>query len=305
MADHAVDDNDGDNNVFIYRGGRAPQHITHALIDRSLDEIEDYAFNRCQNLLTVETHDGLRKIGRFAFGNCRSLRRINIKSIVEIDESAFHNCALNSVEFGDRLEKIGGAAFSVCSSLTNLKLPFITTIGDYAFTTCASLIGIEFSERLEKIGGGAFWDCKRLQRIAVPLRRDLFEFSAALRKYNQFDDCEQLTTVDLIGGIDKTVASLHMESWTTEMVTEIDRINQVLPNTPADDKTDAIRQWIDSVIDKLDHYKAEHRSNVKEGITLLELALWKARLDEREDDAVEGKTKKAKVDTVLQGRRDR
>ena len=67
------------------------------------------------------------------------------------------------------------------------------------------------------------------------------------------------------------------------MVEEINRINEVLPTTPADEKTDEIRQWMDSVLDKMDHYKAEHNRYVKEGMTLLELALWKAKLDEKED----------------------
>ena len=40
----------------------------------------------------------------------------------------------------------------------------------------------------------------------------------------------------------------------------------------------------------------EHYRYVREGITLLELALWKARLDEKEEYAAEGKSKKAKVD---------
>ena len=73
MADHA---DDGDGDIFVYRGGRAPQHINHACIDESVDEIEDKAFYYCKNLLTVETHDGIRKIGRYAFCACESLRRI-------------------------------------------------------------------------------------------------------------------------------------------------------------------------------------------------------------------------------------
>ena len=53
-----------------------------------------------------------------------------------------------------------------------------------------------------------------------------------------------------------------------------------------------------SVIEKMDHFKAEHYRYVKEGTTLLELALWKAKLlGEKEDRSVEGKTKKARVDS--------
>ena len=91
------------------------------------------------------------------------------------------------------------------------------------------------------------------------------------------------------------------------MIAEINRINQVLPNTPADEKTEEIRQWLELVHDRLDHYEVEHRRYVKEGVTLLELALWKAKLCEKEDYAVEGrKTKKAKVDADAESyRRDK
>ena len=297
MADHAVDDFDGD--IFICRGGRAPQHVTHALIDKSLDEINEDAFNGCRNLVKVATHDGIRRVGKFAFFRCKSLRRINLKSVVDIDQWAFDSCRnLESVEFGDRLETIGSYAFYGCTSLTHLKLPSsIVTIERQAFASCKSLIDIDLSERLEFIGRSAFYRCERLQRIAMPLKRDLFEYHDVNQEYNQFDKCEQLTTVDLIGGIHETVASLHMESWRTEMIAEINRINQVLPNTPADDKTEEIQQWMESVVDKFEHYKSEHNRYVREGLSLLELALWKAKLDEKEDNFGEGRTKRAKVDT--------
>ena len=109
-------------------------------------------------------------------------------------------------------------------------------------------------------------------------------------KYNQFDGCEQLVTVDLVGGIHNTGASLHMECWRAEMEEEINGINQLLPTTHADDKTEEIRQWMNSVIDKIESYTAEHRRYVKEAITLLELALWKANLGEKEENYAEGRT---------------
>ena len=294
--DHAVDDFDGD--IFVYKGGRAPQHITHALIHKSVDDIEEDAFRECEHLLTVETHNGLRRIGKWAFCNCKSLRRINLKYVVEIGQRAFVLCEkLESVEFGDRLQIIGEGAFVRCTSLPHLKLPSLITIGPSAFWKCKSLTDVELPERLETIGSFAFKFCERLQRIAIPLKRNLFPFDGIFQIYKQFDECDQLAAVDLVGGIHETVASLHMESWRTEMIAEINRINQDLPDTPADEKTDEIMQWMDLVIDKMDHYKAEHCRYVKEGIILLELAVWKANLGEKEDNCEEGKTKKAKADT--------
>ncbi|KAK1742653.1 hypothetical protein QTG54_006250 [Skeletonema marinoi] len=112
---------------------------------------------------------------------------------------------------------------------------------------------------------------------------------------NAFAFCPNLTTINLVGGIHNTIASLHLESWRNEMKEEINRINQVLPITPL--KTGAIQQWIRSVIRRIDHYKTEHKVMLKEATTLLELALWKAKVDEREKESLgDVITKKAKID---------
>ena len=80
------------------------------------------------------------------------------------------------------------------------------------------------------------------------------------------------------------------------MIYDINRINRLLSNTPAFEKGGKIRRWMASLIDKMDHYKADHYRYVKEGIALLELALWKAKLGEKEDNCQKGRTKDAKVD---------
>ena len=80
------------------------------------------------------------------------------------------------------------------------------------------------------------------------------------------------------------------------MKEEINRINQVLPDIDRQQKTDEIKQWMDSVIDKMDHYKAEHHRYVKEAVNLLELAFWKAKLAEKDETAAAGRTNKVKLD---------
>ena len=297
MADHADngDDHDGGNDIFIYRGGRAPWRVTRVRIDKSVEVIEVDAFRDCKHLVHVETHDGIRRVGLRTFANCKLLRQINLPSAVEIGKYAFYGCGnLESVEFGDKLETIRRGAFEGCISIKYLKLPSVITIEIGAFSKCKALTDIEFSERLETIEPRAFYDCDRLERITVPLKRDLFVYDE-FEHDTQFGKCEQLTTVNIVGGIHKTVSSLHMDSWRTEMVEEINRINQVLPIIPADDKADEIQQWMDSVLDKMDHYKAVHCRYVKEAVSLLELALWKTKFDEKEENCAEGRTKKAKV----------
>ena len=69
---------------------------------------------------------------------------------------------------------------------------------------------------------------------------------------------------------------------------EINLINQVLPTTTFwSRKTLAVQQWMESVSHRVNHYKADHRNFLKEATTLLELALWKANLDDNEGGVVQ------------------
>jgi hypothetical protein len=109
-----------------------------------------------------------------------------------------------------------------------------------------------------------------------------------------------------VEGIRKTISSLLLERWRDEMNQEINSINQVFPNTPANEKTDAIRLWIRSVIYMMEHYKAEHSILLKENMTQLELAVWKVKLDENEeeeDSNVIAKKSKIEVESVRKERR--
>ena len=276
--------------MWIFLSLRAPQHITRARIDESVEEIEGRAFFECENLVHVETHNRIRKIGEFAFFGCKSLPRIAIKSVVEICGAGFYECKkLQFVEFGDKLETIGNRAFFGCP-IEHLKLPSVVLIDGHAFGNCRRLIDVEFSDKLERISSLAFIRCWCLQRIAIPLKRGFLSFD------DLFYSCDQLTRVDLVGGVHQTAASLHMESWRTEMVSEINSINQLLPDTDSWMQTRAIKDWMDSVMNKMEHYKAEHYIYLKEAATLLELALWKAKLAEREDSCEESEPKKVKID---------
>ena len=295
MADHAAGD-----DFFVYTGGQAPQHVLNAIVDESVDKIDDDAFYDNLALRSVVCHDGLLRIGKGAFHGCSFLQRMNVSGVKIIEQWAFYWCKnLTHVDL-DKLESVGDSAFRTCISLQRVKLPKVKTIGTSAFRDSGvdelELLG----EDLQTIASDAFRGSK-LRRIAIPLKNDMFQMNDADGTYNQFVFCHHLTTVDLVGGIHKTVASLHLESWRNEMNEEIQRINQILPGTAHYEKTDVIRQWMQSVIRNIDHYKAEHSVLAKEVATLLELALWKAKLDDFkvEDgrDSVEEVTvKKAKID---------
>ena len=296
MADNNQLADGGGDDIFVYTGGEqeVPWDVRRAKIDESIDTISRQAFLRCTQLIEVEAHNKLKKIERSAFIRCRSLRWLmKMTHVEEIGDYAFHDCnALSDLEF-DKLEIVRKDAFHFCKSLRSINFPSARTVGNSAFYGCEALTDGAFGEDLRRIELNAFLGCPSLRRIVIPLKNGLIVDDDAFRS------CANLSRVDSVGRILTTISSLHMKSWRDELMGKIDRINQTLPETPRG-KANAITQWIRSVLDKMEHYKAEHKVLVKEAMTLLELALWKAKLLNEEGmqyaAEVEKKSKKAKID---------
>ena len=285
--------------MYVYRGGRAPQHITHAIIDKSVTEIDDYAFHENENLRYVKTHGGLKRIGQQAFLACKSLAEIDIRSVEILDSYALAESGLTEADC-EKLVVLKDNVFEGCEELKRITLPSVKQIDGCAFEN-TDLTELELPN-VDKIGSNSFVENHSLRRIAIPLKADLFDSQLEEGfKVTAFDDafneCENLVQVDLVGGIHKTVSSFHLESWRYDMNKEIKKINRVLPVTSANEKTMVIRWWLASVSSKVEHYKGEHRRVLKEAATILELALWKVNLhEENEEESRKQKSKKAKID---------
>jgi hypothetical protein len=303
MADNQLlnDNNNGDDGVggdeviFVYTGGeqQVPLDVERVRIAENVDTILAFAFRDCELLIEVEGHDKIKKIEAYTFAGCSSLRRLSkMTGLIEIEEYAFADCfALSELEF-ERLEIIGVSAFGGCESFRSVNMPSVRKIGSYAFQDC-KITDAVFGRDLERIESHAWLGSIALRHIVIPLTNDLFISNFA------FNLCINLSRIDtLAGGIHETISSLHLEVWRNEMENEIDRINQTLPNTPSIERTQAIPEWITRVLGRMEHYTCEHQVLLKEAMTLLELALWKAKLlnevDEKKCNV--DVTKRAKID---------
>jgi archaellum component FlaC len=203
---------------------------------------------------------------------------------------------LTDVEFGNMLLIIGPFAFFNCIVLRGIQIPSVRRLEENSFSGCRQLEYAEFGVDLEYVGQRAFTDCPSLQRITVPLKDNITFDRGAFK-------CDNLTTVNLVGAdeLQKTISSLHMERWKNEINQEINRINRVLPGLEDWEKTSEIQEWLERVRRSFNRYKSEHQVIVKEAITLLELALWKAKLLEEKGEIEEANLefqpkKKAKMD---------
>ena len=97
------------------------------------------------------------------------------------------------------------------------------------------------------------------------------------------------------------------------MEKSVQSINQILPNAPVGrygnfgdngEKAQVIIAWIRSVLQKISQYKAEHQRLLNEAATLLELAIWKANLDDTDGDRIVSEGVRTTRGSVKRARRE-
>ena len=283
MSDH------GDNNfiTYIYRGEEGeiiPDDVTRIIVDVSVWLIRAEAFRGHTNIVEVICHNDVEKIGTMAFRWCRNLRRVVMPGVKVVFRQAFFKCdALTDVECG-KLELIKVEAFAFCESLRSINLPSARVAERKAFDGCKALKGVKFSKKLEGLSRQAFCNCRSLERIQIPLKDGMIEYN------DIFQGCESLRQVDLVEGavLQETIAALQFDRWRRTLNKYILIINRHLTESNAGStvedeygvKAMKIRVWIRFVLRKIDLFKAGHRRFLNEAATLLELAIWKANLDD-------------------------
>ena len=99
---------------------------------------EQYAFEACEQLTTINIGENVQTIPSNAFRDCSSLTSVVFsESVTTIGDFAFYGCSglTDTLTIPESVTTIGGFAFYGCSGLTGtLTIPeSVTTIGDRAF----------------------------------------------------------------------------------------------------------------------------------------------------------------------------
>ena len=126
----------------IERRAFASSDIREVILPKTLREMGDTAFSRCEQLRKVEYNIGIEKVEEFTFSNCKFLTEVYLsESIVTIERSAFSQCrALEEIKLPQSLRRIEERAFSRCESLRRIEIGENTTdIADNAFERCDNL----------------------------------------------------------------------------------------------------------------------------------------------------------------------
>ena len=179
-----VSKNYGTDNSFVTIFG--PQ-VNNYILGNEIKRIGSYAFNKCNNLLSVSLPKGLESIGSYAFSGCNNLSTITLpNSLSCIGFSAFCDCkGLTTITIPNSVTAIGGYAFLRCSNLTTLSVPnSVISIEEYAFSGCSSLPSATIPNSVVSIGSYAYSNCSSLSSVVIEDCEDKLEFSDGTTFYD-------------------------------------------------------------------------------------------------------------------------
>ena len=181
---------------------------------------------------------------------------------------------MKEVVLSDGITNIGNGSFKGCTKLKSVVLNNgLKQIGNEAFANCSSLESITFPSTLTKIGNRAFKDCSGLKEniytrsgVDYTIEYGLNHVRGcplAVRKYH-------LTNIVEISHLNELEKKIDAIDGSTIQV----RDGYLIVPLPQANRLQSMKK----VADLLRYYES------KETTTLIELALWKATIDQTEEE---------------------
>ncbi|MBR7012772.1 MAG: leucine-rich repeat protein [Muribaculaceae bacterium] len=168
------------------------------VIPNSVSCIEDYAFEGCSNLTTIEIPNSVSAINNEAFCLCTGLTNVIIpSSVTSIGDYAFSGCqSLTGIDIPNSVKSIGGYAFMNCTRLTSVVIPDSLIITEaykaaFWFQGCTGLIRVTIGSGMGSMGG-MFWKCPNILRITclktTPPKWEIYQYVQTHELIFNFDN---------------------------------------------------------------------------------------------------------------------
>jgi len=253
-------------------------------LPEGLEEIGDEAFSGCKSLERIRCPSTLIKINKGAFNECRSLKDLTLpEGLEEIGAESFRNCEhLEHTNFLSTLIKIGRAAFSGCILLERMNCPStLIRIGGIAFSECRSLTKVRLAGGVVTIEEDAFVDCDSLEGVTIPPKSFVIEVGSEGNWEEYSDGNMEVFTCRLVLTDDRTVALTTAEQVIVSpehlnYIRSCDLLDLQLENEITTIMNSRWRTREDNIERVLALIKP---SALFEVSTILELALWKNKMD--------------------------
>ena len=159
--------------LFDYDGTATELVLPESFNGKSY-EIDKNAFEYNNNIISVVIPNGVSRICKYAFYNCKSLKSVYIGGDVSVIEMhAFESCrSLDNVTFAadTGLAEIRSAAFAYTGFIEFTIPASVTVLESSVFASCYSLKGITFAEgsTITELPDGTFYNCKSLAEFIIP-----------------------------------------------------------------------------------------------------------------------------------------
>ncbi len=143
--------------------------VTSYTVPSFIKSIGDYAFQNHSGLQTITFHNGMTRIGAYAFYECLELRSVSIPYGCQLGNGSFGACEFNltSVTLGGGQTEIPAYCFFDSDALRSITLPEgLVEIGDFAFNY-SGITSVKFPSTLKRIGYNSFSYAPNLTSITI------------------------------------------------------------------------------------------------------------------------------------------
>lgn len=194
--------------LSVQNGGRV-------VIPSDKVEIEDNAFDKNENIISVSVPSSVKKIGDRAFADCKNLIRVELEDGLEsIGSNVFNGCeSLHELVIPDSVKDLYGWAFH---GFTGLKKPVYSRSGDvlYCYPGAAGEKVFAVPLAVKRINSAAFINDSDLEEIILPdgletvsyrafmdstIRRITIPVSVKVIENQVFYDCKSLEKIIISG----------------------------------------------------------------------------------------------------------